>query len=85
MKLIDLEGNSITIDLPGSLGKRRSMLSPNGRWLYMIESGKFPEGQKPGVNGRIFAIDLEAAALKGEIEVDHEELSAHDGSNRVEL
>jgi hypothetical protein len=81
LKLVDSQDNIRIVDLPAARGRRTTILSPNGRWVYVIENGKDSNDRSERVNGRIFVVSSRDATVANTMEVEHELLTAKEGTS----
>jgi DNA-binding beta-propeller fold protein YncE len=81
LKLVDSQGNMRIVDLPAARGRRKTNLSPNGRWVYVIEDGRDSSERSERVSGRIFVVSSRDAAVAKSMEVEHELLTAKEGTS----
>jgi hypothetical protein len=80
LKLIDTQGKVRNVDLPAARARRNTRLSPNGRWLYVVEDGRNSDEKSERVSGRIFVVDSRDAIIANSMEVERERLTAMEGT-----
>jgi hypothetical protein len=81
LKLIDTQGNIRIVDLPPARARRGTRLSPDGRWVYVIENGRNSSEPSERIAGRIFVVNSRDAALSNTMEVEPERLTANEGTS----
>ena len=66
--LVDLAGPSVVATLPFEVDPKNPVLSPDGKFVYLIEEGKPSGNPEKNVNGRLHVVSLESRKL--EVTVD---------------